>query len=232
MENSKNILVVEDEAKILEVIKAYLDKEGYVVTTSSYGKEGLEQIRGKEFDLIILDLMLPYISGEEICKIVRKNSRVPIIMLTAKVDEDDRINGFNIGADDYITKPFSPRELVVRVKSILRRCSEDVKPLFSKMSWNDDDLIVDLEKLVVKKKGETAHLTPNELKILMAMVKYPNKAFTREELIEIAFGIDYDGFERTIDSHIKNMRSKIECEKYKYIVTVRGVGYRFKGESD
>ena len=150
-------------------------------------------------------------------------------MLTAKIDEDDKINGFNIGADDYVTKPFSPRELMARINSLLRRSDEGAVPLFDKMSWNNNDLFVDLNSYTVKKSGEIVNLTPNEFKLLCAMIKYPKKIFTREELIEVAFGANYDGFDRTIDSHIKNLRSKIEDDTANpsYIVTVRGIGYKF-----
>lgn len=233
-ETSKNILVVDDEPKILEAIKAYLENSDYSVITSSNGKDALEEFEKYKFDLVILDLMLPLISGEEVCTAIRKKSRIPIIMLTAKVDEDEKISGFNLGADDYVTKPFSPRELMVRVKSLLRRCSDDLTPLFNTMSWNNNDLSIDFEKLIVKKEDREVSLTANEFKILSTMVKYPNKVFTREELIQIAFGVDYNGFERTIDSHIKNIRGKIESDSSnpQYIITIRGVGYRFKGEND
>ncbi len=152
-----------------------------------------------------------------------------IIMLTAKVHEDDKINGLNLGADDYITKPFSPRELVARVNSLFRRCGDGVSPLFSTMKLNNGDLEVNFDSHVIKKKGVIISLTPNEYKLFIAMAKYPHKTFTREELIEIAFGIDYDGYDRTIDSHIKNLRSKIETDNTspQYIITVRGVGYKF-----
>lgn len=234
MEFTKNILVVDDEPKLLDAIGAYLENSGYNVVTAINGRDALEEFDKDRFDLVILDLMLPHISGEEVCTTIRKKSRVPIIMLTAKVSEDDKINGFNIGADDYVTKPFSPRELVVRVKSIFRRCSDDLTPLFNNMQWNDNELSIDFEKFTVKKEGREISLTPNELKLLLTMTKYPNKIFTREELIKIAFGLEYDGFDRTIDSHIKNLRSKIEpnASSPKYIITVRGVGYRFKGEDD
>jgi DNA-binding response OmpR family regulator len=225
----KRILMVDDEPKIVEAVVAYLKNAGYEVFTAFDGQEALQQVEKHHPDLIILDLMLPKCSGEEVCKVIRKTSRIPVIMLTAKVEEEDKINGLNIGADDYVIKPFSPRELVARVNSILRRVDEGCSPLFDKMSWNEQDLEIDLNSYTVKKAGQTVNLTPNELKLLCTMVKYPNKTFTREELIEIAFGVDYDGFERTIDSHIKNLRSKIEDDTAnpQYIVTVRGIGYKF-----
>lgn len=231
-ESKQKILIVDDEIKIVEAIKAYLENSNYEVITAYDGEQALKQFEKFSPDLVILDLMLPIISGEEICRIIRRKSRVPIIMLTAKVREDDKITGFHIGADDYMTKPFSPRELVARVGSLLRRCFEGISPLFNIMSWNDNDLIIDFINLKVKKGGIKISLTPNEFKILSVLLKYPNKIFTREELIEVALGMDFDGFERTIDSHIKNLRNKIEDDNSnpKYIVTVRGIGYKFAGE--
>ncbi|ROR26398.1 DNA-binding response OmpR family regulator [Mobilisporobacter senegalensis] len=230
-DKKQKILIVDDEQKIVEAVKAYLENSNYEVITASDGEDALIQFEKYYPDLVILDLMLPKISGEEVCRMIRRKSRVPIIMLTAKVNEDDKITGFHIGADDYLTKPFSPRELVVRVQSLLRRCSEGISPLFSIMNWNNDDLIIDLTKLKVQKSGKEINLTPNEFRILSVLVKYPNKVFTRDELIEVALGFDFEGFERTIDSHIKNLRSKIEdnSSNPKYIVTVRGIGYKFEG---
>jgi DNA-binding response OmpR family regulator len=226
------ILVVDDEVKIVEAVKAYLENSKYQVFTAYDGEEALKQFEKVNPDLVVLDLMLPKITGEELCKKIRKQSRIPIIMLTAKVLIDDKINGFNIGADDYLTKPFSPRELVVRVQGLLRRCSDGISPLFNIMSWNNGNLEIDVEEMIVKKFGNEVNLTPTEFKILSSMIKYPKKVFTREELIEIALGIDYDGFDRTIDSHIKNLRSKIEDDSSNpnYIITVRGTGYKFGGE--
>ena len=228
-DKKKKVLIVDDEIKIVEAVAAYLENSGYTAITAYDGENALLQVEKMNPDLVVLDLMLPKISGEEVCKAIRKISRIPIIMLTAKIDEDDKINGFNIGADDYVTKPFSPRELMARINSLLRRYDEGASPLFDKMSWNDNDLQVDLDLYTVRKSGEIVNLTPNEFKLLCAMIKYPKKIFTREELIEVAFGANYDGFDRTIDSHIKNLRSKIEDDTTnpRYIVTVRGVGYKF-----
>lgn len=233
-EKKKKILIVDDEPKIVEAIEAYLEKSGYEAIPAFDGEMALSLLQKVKPDLVILDLMLPRISGEEVCKAIRRNARIPIIMLTAKIDEDDKINGLDIGADDYITKPFSPRELMARINSLLRRVDEGTLPLFHAMSWNCNDLEVDLNSYTVKKAGVPVNLTPNEFKLLCAMIKYPQKTFTREELIEIAFGIDFDGFERTIDSHIKNLRSKIEDDTANpiYIVTVRGIGYKFGNSSE
>lgn len=226
------ILVVDDEIKIVEAVKAYLENSGYTVFTAYDGAEAVNQFERINPDLVVLDLMLPKISGEEVCKRIRKQSRIPIIMLTAKVHEDDKINGFNIGADDFMTKPFSPRELVVRIGSLLRRCSDGISPLFNFMSWNNSDLEINFNDFIIKKNGHDVNLTPTEFKILAAMIKYPKKIFTREELIEIALGLDYEGFDRTVDSHIKNLRSKIEADSSNpiYIITIRGIGYKFGGE--
>lgn len=230
--SEQKILLVDDEPKIVDAVKAYLEKNNYIVHTAFDGARAVQLFDEVSPDLVILDLMLPSITGEEVCRTIRKKSRIPIIMLTAKTQEDDVINGFNIGADDYITKPFSPRELVVRVGSLLRRSGEGVSPLFNKMSWNGSELEIDFNQKMVFKNGIDAKLTRNEFKLLSTLVKYPKKSFTREELIQIAFGHGYDGYERSIDSHIKNLRNKIEDDSAspKYIITVWGVGYRFGGE--
>ncbi|MBV1818147.1 response regulator transcription factor [Anaerosalibacter bizertensis] len=230
--NNKKILVVEDEKRILDVVKAYLEKEGFEVKTAIDGKEALDLFNSETFHLIILDLMLPIISGEKVCNHIRTSSDIPIIMLTAKVDEDDKIEGLAIGADDYVTKPFSPRELVSRVKALLRRSYRNSNPLFEKLSFNNKDLEVNIDKMEVKKAGKVILLTTNEFKILSALLTNPGQVFSREQLIEKAFGIDYEGFDRTIDTHIKNIRQKIEDnpKEPKYILTVYGVGYKFGGE--
>ncbi|MDP9751961.1 MULTISPECIES: response regulator transcription factor [Thermoanaerobacter] len=228
----KKILVVDDEIKILEVVKSYLEREGFSVITETNGNNVLDTFKKEKPDLVILDLMLPGISGEELCKRIRQFSNVPILMLTAKVQESDKINGFSIGADDYLTKPFSPRELVMRVKAILRRTTDDV-PLAEVISFNNDDLVVDFKAHTVKKKGVVVNLTPNEFKILKFLIRNPNRVFTREELIEKVMGFDYEGYDRTIDAHIKNLRQKIEDDTKNpmYIKTVYGVGYKF-GDGD
>lgn len=231
MESSKKILVVDDEKKIVEVVKSYLEKSGYIVYEAFDGKSGLELFKRVNPSLVILDLMLPDITGEDICRTIRNKSRVPIIMLTAKVEEESILKGLNIGADDYITKPFSPRQLVARVMALLRRSGEDVVPLSNIMSFNDGDLIIDCIKHEVIKSGNVVNLTPSEYKILTTMIKYPQRAFTREELVCLALGEDYNGFDRVIDTHIKNLRQKIETntKEPQYIVTIHGVGYRFGG---
>lgn len=228
----KNILVVDDEYKILEVVVSYLENQGYHVLQAENGKNALEIFAKENISLLILDLMLPDISGEEICQRIRKKSRVPIIMLTAKVEEKSMLIGLKIGADDYITKPFSLKELSARVEAILRRASDDLVPLFLKNSYFDGDLIVDFEQNIIKKKGEVVNLTPSEINILSTLIKYPGKVFTRAELIEIVLGIDYEGFDRSVDSHIKNLRHKIESNSRSpvYVLTIHGKGYKFGGE--
>lgn len=228
---NKKILIVEDEHKIAEVIEAYLKKEGYQTLTAYDGNNALSLFESESPDMILLDLMLKILSGEEVCKSIRKKSNVPIIMITAKVSEDSKIQGLNLGADDYITKPFSPRELVARVNSLFRRCSDNNSSVSNITTWNNGDLEVDFDTYIVKKQGEVVSLTPNEFKLFSTLANYPNKTFTRDELIKIAFGIEFEGYDRTIDSHIKNLRSKIETDttKPEYIITVRGIGYRFGG---
>lgn len=232
MLNNKRILVVDDENKIVDVIKSYLERDGAEVFEAFEGKSALEIFERVNPDLVILDLMLPDMTGEEICKVIRKKSRVPIIMLTAKIDEKSIVSGLHIGADDYVTKPFSPRELMARVFALIRRVSEETVPLTDIVSLKDDDLIIDVLKREVKKKGETVNLTITEYKILMALLKYPQKTFTREELISAVLGEDYDGYDRVIDTHVKNLRQKLETnpKEPEYIITVHGTGYRFGGE--
>lgn len=226
----KKVLVVDDEVKILEIVKAYLEHEGYAVDTAMNGKEALNIFSKEDFSLVILDLMLPDMSGEEICKLLRRKSDVPILMLTAKVDEGSIINGLSIGSDDYVTKPFSPKQLVARANALIRRYENE----FSNeniLSFNKE-LFIDIVKLEVRKKEEIISLTATEFKILTLLAKNPKRVFSREELISYVLGDDFDGFDRTIDSHIKNLRQKIEdnTRKPKYILTAHGFGYRFGGD--
>lgn len=225
----ENILVVDDEYKIVEVIKVYLEKSGYNVITAFNGKDAIKEYENNNIDLIILDLMLPDISGEDICKTLREKSNVPIIMLTAKIQEEDALNGFNIGADDYVTKPFSPKILVSKVNAILKRiCINEKKRLY----FNCGDLVIDIASYEVFKKDEKVTLTPSEFKILLELSKNPNVVFTREELMDKTMKEDNYVYDRIIDSHIKNIRSKIEdnSKDPKYVLTVHGVGYKFGGE--
>ncbi|WP_027634666.1 response regulator transcription factor [Clostridium hydrogeniformans] len=225
---NKNILIVDDERKIVEVIEAYLEKENYNILKAYNGNDALKIFHKEDIDLILLDLMLPDIKGEDICKEIREESEVPIIMLTAKVQEDDILNGFSIGSDDYITKPFSPRQLVARVNAVLKRsvkCKEEI------LSFNQGDLIIDTGNYEVVKGGEKINLTATEFKILLILATN-NKVFTRGELLDRSMGDDLEVYDRVIDSHIKNIRQKIEINSKKpsYIKTVHGIGYKFGGE--
>lgn len=228
----QSVLIVEDEIKISAVVRSYLEKSGYEVYEASNCAIAQKILDAKKPNLILLDLMLPDMSGEEFCRQVRKTSRIPIIMLTAKVEEIDILKGLDIGADDYVTKPFSIKQLVARVQALLRRSNEDLVPLINRISFYDDDLVIEPHKHEIRKCGDLINLTPNEFKILMVLVTYPNKVFTRDDLIVSALGRDFEGFDRTVDSHIKNIRQKIETntKEPKYILTVHGVGYRFGGE--
>lgn len=229
---NKNILIVDDEPKILEVVSSFLENKGYSTFTAENGQQALKVFEQENIALVVLDLMMPGISGEEVCLAIRKQSRVPIIMLTAKADEDNLLQGLRLGADDYIRKPFSLKELHARIETVLRRSGDDLTPLTVKNSWNDGDLCVDFEKNIIKRKEKIISLTPNELKILSALIKYPGKVFTRSELIEIALGSDFDGYDRAIDSHVKNLRQKLEDDPRSpvYVLTIHGVGYKFGGE--
>ncbi|MDP4145081.1 MAG: response regulator transcription factor [Bacillota bacterium] len=229
--NEKTVLVVDDEEKISEVVKAYLEHDGYLVVTAFNGKAALDAYEILNPSLIILDLMLPDISGTEICKILRERSKVPIIMLTARTGEEDILNGLDIGADDYVTKPFSPKQLVARVKALFRRSEAENHRLSSVKSFNNGDLVINTSNYEVIKNKSLINLTPIEYKILITLAKRPFKVFTRDELIYFAFEGKYEGYERTIDSHIKNLRQKIETNSKNpdYILTIRGIGYKFGG---
>lgn len=232
MNNNINILVVDDEETIVDVIEAYLKNTGYNVFTAYDGKEAISIFNNENINLIILDLMLPDISGEEVCKIIKNEKDVPIIMLTAKINEDDILNGFNLGADDYVVKPFSVKQLIARVSAVLRR----VKDLSSSpiLSFNNGDLIINLESHEVKKNNKLITLTRSEYNILLTLSENIKRVFTRNELIDRVMGEDVDVFDRIIDSHIKNLRSKIEDDSKspKYILTIYGVGYKFGGNKD
>lgn len=202
------ILLVDDEKRILEVLEAYLEREGYEIHCADNGIDALKKAKNINPDLIVLDLMLPDISGEEVCRLVRKESDVPIIMLTAKSAEDDRINGIVIGADDYLTKPFSPREVVVRVQAILRRVKKVEK--VDRIEFNDRLLAIDLSKKEVIVKGQDVTLTPIEYKLLTNMALNPGRVYSRMDLLEKIQdeGMYYEGYERSVDTHIKNLRKK------------------------
>ena len=219
-----NILIVDDEIKITQVIKAYLDKEGYNCIVANNGEQALEYFYNNNFDLIILDRMIPDISGEDICKKIRETSMVHIIMLTAKIEDEDRIDGFNIGCDDYVCKPFNVKELVLRVKAVFRKMVENKDIL--KFS---DELEINMLSHNVKVRGESVILTNTEYKILLLLAKNPSRVFSREQLLELTIDEHYEKMDRVIDAHIKNLRQKIELDTKKatIIQTVYGVGYKF-----
>ena len=219
-----NILIVDDEIKITQVIKAYLDKEGYNCIVANNGEQALKYFYNKNFDLIILDRMIPDISGEDICKKIRETSMVHIIMLTAKIEDEDRIDGFNIGCDDYVCKPFNVKELVLRVKAVFRKMGENKDIL--KFS---DELEINMLSHNVKVRGESVILTNTEYKILLLLAKNPSRVFSREQLLELTIDEHYEKMDRIIDAHIKNLRQKIELDTKKptIIQTVYGVGYKF-----
>lgn len=225
--NSRSILVVDDEIKIVDVIKSYLENNGYSVICAYNGKDAIKLFDQYNPLLVILDLMLPDISGEEICHIIRQKNRTPIIMLTAKVREEEILKGLDLGADDYMTKPFSPKELAARVKTVLRRSENEIILLSDEIVISDSDIVIDNIKHVVRKKGVDTNLTNIEYTILLTLAKVPQKTFTRDEIIEMAFNGKFDGFDRSIDAHIKNIRKKIEPS---IIKTMHGVGYRFGGD--
>jgi DNA-binding response OmpR family regulator len=223
------VLVVEDEKKIADITRAYLEREGYSVKHAADGETAIRLLKDG-FDLVVLDLMLPDIQGEELCEMIRRDSDVPIIMVTAKSDEEERIKGLGLGADDYVVKPFSPRELVARVNAHLRRTR---KPT-TVMSFNSGELVINVKNHEVQKKKKPVTLTPTEFKILLLLSERPEAVMTRQQLVNVVLGYDFEGYERTVDAHVKNLRQKIEDDPRKpsYIKTVYGLGYKFIGKRD
>ncbi|MEW6571138.1 MAG: response regulator transcription factor [Nitrospirota bacterium] len=227
------ILVVEDDRKIARIVRVYLENEGFRVATVENGKEALSFVSKEPPSLVILDLMLPDTSGEELCQELKEMGDFPIIMLTAKSSEEERVAGFALGADDYIVKPFSPKEMVARVKAVMRRVLK--KELAGdSASFNEGLLIIDTRGHEVKKNGLPVTLTPTEFKIVAVLAGAPGKVFTRGELVENALGYQFEGYERSVDAHIKNIRQKIEDDSRtpRFIQTVYGVGYKFIGKKD
>ena len=222
---NRNILVVDDDEELVDFLKDYLEKDGYNVRGSYSGKEALKLFRTREFDLVVLDLMLPEMDGYNVCKRMRREEETPIIMLTARTSEDEKIKGLDFGADDYVTKPFSPGELLARIRAALRRVDEEESP--KEVSYGN--LYVNFEKKEVLVNNQDVHITPTEFELLSALIKQPNKVFSRTQLIHAAFGYGYESFERTIDVHIKHLRDKIEPnpDDPDYIKTEFGMGYKF-----
>ncbi len=227
---SKLILVVDDEPRLTNLVRGYLEGEGYGVVTAANGRDALFAARDHKPDLIVLDLMMPEMDGWEFLRLHRQERNTPIIMLTARVDDVDKIAGLEMGADDYLAKPFSPRELVARVRAVLRRAS--VAP-DEPEQLRSGDLVLDVDGRSLTKQGELIELTPMEFELLATLMRSPGRAFSRLELLERSQGYAYDGYERTVDVHIKNLRKKIEPDttKPRYVLTVFGVGYRFNPEA-
>jgi len=223
----KRVLVVDDDVKTVELVRLYLNRDGYRVLTAYDGLEALRLARESRPDLIVLDLMLPGLDGLQVCRTLRTESDVPIIMLTAKTTDQDKLTGLDLGADDYVTKPFSPRELAARVRTVLRRLPGERGPT----EINHGKLTVNFLKHEASLAGKPLNLTTVEFKLLGVLVKEPGRVFSRAQLVEKALGYDFEGFDRTIDVHILNLRRKIEPDPShpRYIKTVYGAGYKFDG---
>jgi two-component system alkaline phosphatase synthesis response regulator PhoP len=223
---SQRILVVDDELDIVKVVRAYLEQSGFRVLTATDGEQALAVFRHEQPDLVVLDLNLPKVDGLDVCRAIRRESNTPVIMLTARVEETDRLIGLEIGADDYVVKPFSPREVVARVRTVLRRSApvpEQPAPI------TVGDLTIDPIKHEVHLKDRAIDLTPSEFNLLKALASQPGRAFSRMDLLNVALGEAYEGYERTVDVHIKNLRQKLgdEPRDPTYILTVYGIGYKF-----
>jgi len=226
------VLIVEDDSKTAELIRLYLDRDGYPVMVARNGREGLELARRHPIALVLLDVMMPEMDGLDVCRILRDESDVGIILVTARTDEVDTLAALDLGADDYVTKPFRPRELVARVRAVLRRKGVNEQPELYEMRFGA--LFIDGRRHEVRLGEADAHVTRKEFQLLVTLAKEPGKAFSRLELLEKAFGYNYEGLERTVDAHIRNLRKKIErdVERPEYIETVYGVGYRFAEHQD
>jgi two-component system alkaline phosphatase synthesis response regulator PhoP len=228
---SKRILVVDDEPKIVRVLRGYLESAGFQVIAAYDGTEAMAAFRNDAPDLIVLDLMLPEVDGLDVARAIRRESDVPIIMLTARVDEADRLIGLELGADDYVTKPFSPREVVARVRAVLRRVSGP-EPASRVLSVGD--VLLDLDKRQASVGGRPVELTPTEFDLLATLVENPGRVFSRMQLLDKIQGYTYEGYERTIDAHVKNLRQKIEEDprRPQYVLTVYALGYKFAEPTD
>lgn len=224
---AKRVLVVDDDVKLVELVKLYLNRDGYKVLEAHDGNEALRIARVNRPDLIVLDIMLPGIDGLEVCHTLRNESEVPIIMLTARSTEDDRLAGLDLGADDYVTKPFSPKELVARIRAVLRRIPEELQRGPTELTQGE--LHLNFLNREAALRGNPLPLTPVEFKLLGVLAREPGRVFSRGQLIEKVLGYDFDGFDRTIDVHILNLRRKLEQDpgRPRYIRTVYGAGYKF-----
>jgi DNA-binding response OmpR family regulator len=226
--NQLEVLVVDDDRKIVNLVSLYLKHEGFDVSAAFDGQEAIDLALQRQPALVILDLMLPKINGVEVCQILRSKMRVPIIMLTARTTEDDKIQGLDLGADDYMTKPFSPRELMSRVRAVLRRAGEEAEVKPTKVHFGK--LSINFLRREVLMGTDVINLTRTEYRLLETMALEPGRPFSRIELIERVFGFEYEGVERTIDVHVMNLRKKIETASNgpRYVITVSGMGYRFE----
>ena len=226
----KSILVVDDEPKIVELARDYLEHAGFGVVTARDGREALQAVRQHRPDLVVLDLGLPEVDGLDVTRTIRRDSNLPVVMLTARDDEVDKLLGLELGADDYLTKPFSPRELVARVKAVLRRADATSAPSDVVRAA---DVVLDLPRMRSEVAGRTVELTPTEFELLATLARRPGRIFTRGQLLDEVRGVTFESYERAIDTHIKNLRRKVEPDprQPRYILTVYGVGYRFTDEA-
>ena len=231
---SSRILIVEDDPDTVKLVALYLGRDGHKVMSAGDGVEGVEGLRlAREArpDLVVLDLMLPKLDGIEVCRALREESDVPIVMVTARVEEVDRLAGLDLGADDYVTKPFSPKELAARVRAVLRRSARDsLDKGPSELEYRD--IKVDLQRRSAYVGTASLPLTPTEFRLLVLLMREPGRTFTREQIIDLVFGYDFDGFDRTVDAHVANLRRKLEVDSAgpKHIHTIYGIGYRFGDE--
>ena len=224
---ASTVLIVEDDPHTVEVVRLYLRRDGHTVLTASNGKDGLRMAQEAAPDLVVLDLMLPEMGGLEVCRELRKESDVPIVMLTARAEEEDCVAGFELGADDYVTKPFSPRELAARIRAVLRRTAQD-REEDSPARLTYREITLDTQRRTTSVGQTSLNLTPTEYRLLAMFLREPGRTFTRDEIINRVFGYDFDGFDRTVDSHVSGLRRKLDAaaKDRRYIQTVYGVGYR------
>ncbi|MCL4369807.1 MAG: response regulator transcription factor [Chloroflexi bacterium] len=226
------ILVADDEAKIIDVLRLYLEKDDYQVIPAVDGTSALQAFRLRRPDLVLLDINLPSVDGLEVCRQVRKESSTPIIVLTARDEEADKLIGLELGADDYITKPFSPREVVARVRTVLRRVSQSSPP--AEEVLRSGDLVLDSLRHEARRGGQLLDLTPIEFRLLEALMRSPGRAYSRLQLLDLVQREAFEGYERTIDAHVKNLRQKIEPDpsRHTHLITIYGVGYKFAEPAD
>ena len=228
---NKKILIVDDEPQIVRVLKGYLETAGFQVVTASGGTEAIAAFRHEAPDLVVLDLMLPEVDGLDVARAIRRQGDVPIIMLTARVEETDRVIGLELGADDYVTKPFSPREVVARVRAVLRRTE---RTELASRTLKEGDIVLDPDKRQVTVQGRPVELTPTEFDLLAVLMETPGRVFSRMQLLDKVQGYAYEGYERTVDAHVKNLRQKIEEDPRhpRVVLTVYGLGYKFREDTD